>query len=387
MKIAIYHPFYNFADNYSLTHVVKEQMLMITEAGHECHFITRKTFKARVPQGVKVHLVLEGKKKEILEATNDIIGEMDFVFTHDIVYLKDYKEFDAAIREQAKQYPQVRWLHWSHSAPNPDDKKIPMQNSTYIGLNAWDLERLAEQYQVPIGECRLVYNPVSPDQLLDSTGEWHPFTLDLVKRHRLLDVYPLLILPLDTGRFEAKGGFKVLKLVEKLRERKLDAKVIFINAAANDDKRRKMVEDLYKKYGDYAIFTSLENTKYEVYTPRRVIRELMQIGDVFPLLSMSEACSLTMLEAGICGMIIILNKDFPPFDEFGRIDLVFWMRVSSERAKTVYAGEGEDQYYANCAQNLQAFLEQHSAHRFKKRTLKRFNRWWIWQNQLEPILR
>ena len=47
-KIGIYHPFTHFPDNYSLSHVVKEQMLMVTEEGWECHFFTHKNFKEPV---------------------------------------------------------------------------------------------------------------------------------------------------------------------------------------------------------------------------------------------------------------------------------------------------------------------------------------------------
>ncbi len=384
MRIAIYHPFYNFADNYSLSHVAKEQMLMITEAGHECHFITQVKFKAKVPKGVEVYPVLESKSiKGIREATDELIATMDFVFTHDIVYLDAYKKYDKAIREQIAEFPEVRWLHWSHSAPNPSEKREPMENSTYILLNRWDLERLAEQYQIPIADCRLVYNPVSPDVWFD----WHPFTKAIVDKHDLLDCDVILVLPFDTGRWEAKGGPKVVLLVEKLRERKLNAKVVFINAAANSDGRRKQVEEWVKDKEEYLIFTSREDVNYEVFVPRRVVREFMLFGDVFPLLSVSEGCSLSMLEAALSDMLVILNQDFPPFHEFGRTDLVFWMRTSSDRSTTNYGPRGADGYFKDAAQNLHAMLERHTSKRLKRRTATRFNRHYIWAQYLEPLLR
>jgi len=246
----------------------------------------------------------------------------------------------------------------------------------------WDLPRLAEQFNVPEAQCRLVYNPVSPDVFFD----WHPFTKQIVDNHDLLDCDLLFVFPFDTGRWKAKGGPHIIKLVKKLRERDLNVKVVFINAAANDKGRRKLVDTIYKKNMEYVVFTSMEDKKYEVCVPRRVVRELMVVGNVFPLLSRSEACSLSMLEAAMCGMIVILNEDFPPFREFGRQDLVFWMAVSSDRATTNYGG-GEDQYFKDCAQNLHALYEQHTALRFKNRVQKRFNRNWIFRNQLEPLLK
>ena len=380
VNIGIYHPFNDLPDNYSLSHVVREQMHMLLEHGHECHFITSKGFHAEVPEGVIVHSVLTHDVKH--EDFDEAISGMHCVFTHDVVYLPVYKNHDKAIREAIEKHPDIKWLHWSHSAPNPSDPREPMKNSTYIGLNMWDLPRLAEQFGVPEAKCRLVYNPVSPDLFFD----WHPFTKHLVDKHNLLECELLFIFPFDTGRWEAKGGPKVLKLVQKLRDRKLNAKVVFINAAANDKGRRQMVEELQKSHEEYAIFTSLEDEQYAASVPRRVVRELMEVGNVFPLLSQSEACSLTMLEAGLCGMIVILNADFPPFMEFGRQDLVFWMKVSSDRAATNYGPQGEDGYYASAAQNLHAFYERHANLRFKNRIQKRFNREFIWTQQLEPLL-
>jgi len=380
MKIGLYHPFNDLPDNYSLSHVVREQMYMLMEHEHECHFVTSEGFKGDVPEGVVVHAVLP--HKEILEAAEPVIEGLDVVFTHDVVYLPVYKKHAVAIREIIGRHPKIRWLHWSHSAPNPSDPREPMPNSIYIGLNMWDLPRLAEQFGVPEAQCRLVYNSVSPDLF----NEWHPFTKQVVDKHSLLDCDLLFVFPFDTGRWDAKGGPKILTLVQKLRERKLNAKVVFINAAANTDGRRKNVEDWLRGHEEYAVFTSLEDKQYETVVPRRVVRELMDVGNVFPLLSRSEACSLTMLEAGLKGMIVILNGDFPPFLEFGRQDLVFWMKVSSDRATTNYGAGGEDKYYADAARNLHALYERHSALRFKNRVQKRFNRNWIWGQQLEPLL-
>jgi len=379
MKVGIYHPFNDFPDNYSLTHVVREQMLMLTENGYECHFITRRGFHGECPDGVIVHDVLP--QEDIVESAEPVIEGLDCVFTHDVVYLSVYRKHADAIRVFIERYPDIKWFHWSHSAPNPDDKREPMPNSTYIGLNMWDLPRLAEQYGVPEARCRLVYNSVSPDVFED----WHPFTKQLVDNHNLLDCDLLFVFPFDTGRWKAKGGPKVIKLVKKLRERGLNAKVVFINAAANDDGRRTLVDTIYNKNREYVVFTSMEDKKYEVCVPRRVVSELMGVGNVFPLLSRSEGCSLSMLEAGLKGMIVILNEDFPPFKEFGRQDLVFWMKVSSDRSTTNYH-EGENKYFEDCAQNLHALYEQHTSLRFKNRIQKRFNRKWVWENQLGPLL-
>ena len=59
VKIGIYHPFGHFPDNYSLCHVVQEQILMIIENGHECYFYCKKQFKWDMPELFTTHPNIE----------------------------------------------------------------------------------------------------------------------------------------------------------------------------------------------------------------------------------------------------------------------------------------------------------------------------------------
>jgi len=173
-----------------------------------------------------------------------------------------------------------------------------------------------------------------------------------------------------------------MMLIKKIRERGKNAKVVFVNASANDERRREPVRALA---GEYAIFTSLEDNRYEVSVPRRVVRELMEIANLFPLLSISEGCSLTLLEAGLTKQLVVLNEDFPPMREFGEIDHVLYMKTSSTRAKTSYSPD-EESYYRDWAGIIISEMEKNKALRFNRKVLRRFNREWIWRNQLEPLL-
>jgi hypothetical protein len=353
-------------------------MLMVLEAGYECHFITADWFKGVCPDGVVIYPVLKNKDADqIVAATKHVIWGLTHVFTHDVAYLNIYRAHDEAIRRMAEAYPEVRWLHWSHSAPNLAEPKRPIPNSTYIGMNRSDIPLLAEQYNVPENQCQVVYNSVSPDVAL----KWHPLTTQIVYDHDLLSVDFLAVLPLDMGRFEAKGGHKAQMLFEKLRAKGKDAKIVVVNAASNREDRRKKVEQ-YRD--DFTIFTSDYGEEYRVTVPRQVVLELFQISNVFPLLSLSEGCSLTMLEAGLGKNLVILNEDFPPMREFGGIDHVMYMKTGSTRYTTKH--EDEHAYYSHCADRLIYALDHNPVLKFNRKVLKRFNRGWIWKNQLEPLL-
>lgn len=388
MKIGIYHPFGELVENYSLSNVVIEQMQMVIENGHECHFLTATWFKGGAPEGVIIHPILDNKNKDNLASALDpIISTLDAVLTHDVAYLGSYQVHADAIRVLSERYPKVKWFHWCHSAPNPGEKKKPIPNSTYIGMNYTDLQLLADQFQVPIGSCRVVYNSVTSDNFFG----WHPFTKQIVDKHKLMDCDILVVYPLDSGRFEAKGGFKIIKLIKALQNQKIldhpcNAKVVFVNAAANDKARTEMVEGWGKQFNQYAIFTSLEDKQYAVYAPRRVVRELMQLGNLFPLFSISEGCSLTFLEAALCGNLVMINEDFPPMTEFANVDEAYRVKVSSTRQTTNY-NPNEESYYNDLARMLVAHFEKDKAHRLKRKVIQRFNRAWIWVNMLEPLLK
>lgn len=357
-------------------------MQVLLKHGFNVHFVTSRDFKDPFEyatiENVQVWKVLPfNNPKKIFEVAEPILNNMDFVFTHDIVYLNSYLDHEKTLRQIADKHVKIKWFHWSHSAPNPRDKHKPFPNSTYIGMNYTDLPLLAKQHGVPVAKCRVVYNPVDPAVFFN----WHPFTKQLVQKHSLLDCDVLAVYPLDTGRFEAKGGSNIIKLIEKMREKGKNAKVIFVNAAANTKQRTKLVKSLKN---DHVIFTSLEDPQYLVVTPRRVVQELMQIANIFPLLSTSEGCSLTLLEASLSKNLIILNEDFPPMREFGGIDHALYMKVSSTRCTTSYGDK--EKYYTDWANNIIAELENNKMNKMNRMALKQFNPEWIFKEQLEPLL-
>jgi hypothetical protein len=384
LKVAIYHPFQQMPDYYSLSHDIKEQLLMLTEHNVEAHLVVSHYFKAQseIPPKVVIHAVLHGESPEIYKIVEPILKDMDAIITHDVVYLRTYEKHDVALRQVAKEHPTIKWLHTIHSAPNLNDKKQPFPNSLYISQNRTDVPLVAQQFQVPEAYVQVVYIPVSTDQFFD----WHPFTKELVDKHDLLNCDVLAVFPLDTGRFQAKGGYKLIKLIEKIRAEKKNAKVVFVNAAAKKEERTRLVQGLQN---EYTIFTSLENPNYVDVVPNRVVRELMQISNVFPFLSISETCGRVMVEAALTKNLVILNEDCPPMKEFGDFDNVLYMKTGSTRCYTKY-GEGkpedEDAYYRGWAQIVINEIEHNKTLRFNKRVLKLFNREWIWKNQLEPLL-
>lgn len=384
MRIGIFHPFGDLPDNYSLSSIVVEQMNMILEAGHQCDFITAKWFRAQVPNGVNVRAILENDSDKTIASFGDDIG-YDVIFTHDVMYLKDYAAHERVVRAIGEKNPKIKFFHWSHSAPNVGDRKTPMPNSWYVGLNRTDIPLLAKQYGVPEAKCVVIYNPVTPMDFF----HFHPFTRWLVDKYSLLDLDVLMILPFDTGRLESKGAHKVAKLIKFMRDAGKKAALVCVNAAANTKDRRKIAESHHHPE-DGIIYTSVVceeagYPKFDVFVPREVVRDLLQISNVFALLSMSEGCSLVMLEAALTKNLVVLNEDFPPLREFGEVDHVYYMKTSSNRVNTTYNPD-ENSYYRDWAKILIDEVEKNRVIKFNRKAVNMFNRSYIWKNQIEPLL-
>ncbi len=384
MRIGIFHPFGDLPDNYSLSSIVVEQMRMVLEAGHQCDFITAKRFKAQAPEGVNVRAILENNVEKTLENFNNDYA-YDVIFTHDVMYLTVYQEYEQVVRKLAELNPKIKWFHWSHSAPNINDKHQPVPNSWYVGLNRTDLPLLARQYGVPEARCVVIYNPVTPMDFFD----FHPFTRWLVDKFNLLDLDVLMVLPFDTGRLEAKGAHKVAKLIKFMRDSGKKAALVCVNAAANTVDRRELVKRHHNPSEGIiymsAVCEEAGYPKFEVFAPRQVVRDLLQISNVFALLSMSEGCSLIMLEAALTKNLVVLNEDFPPLREFGEIDHVYYMKTCSNRVNTNY-NPNEDSYYRDWAKTLLEEVEKNRIIKFNRKVVNTFNRKYIWSNQIEPLL-
>jgi hypothetical protein len=247
-------------------------------------------------------------------------------------------------------------------------------------MNYADLLLLAEQFQVPVARCRVVYNPRSPDVFWG----WHKETAEFVNKHELLDVDILLYYPFDTGRFDAKGGGDIIELTNALNRNNVKAKTVFINAAANQEQRRKWVEG-WAKRSPHIIFTSQSMPQWEVTCPNWFVREIGSISDALPLFSRSEGCSLIMLECGLMGNIFMLNEDFPPMMEFANHDEAIYVKLSSDRQTTNY-NPNKQAYLNDVARRLIHEMEINKSARFRRKILKRFNRKWIWNNQLKPLI-
>ncbi len=105
----------------------------------------------------------------------------------------------------------------------------------------------------------------------------------------------------------------------------------------------------------------------------------MQMSNLFVFPSDSECCSLIQAEAAISGKVMVLNKSFLPMLEFGSDNVLCYDFNNNPNSNPVY--------YECLARELWGELQRDSTFMTstKARTMK-YNRDWVFKNQLEPLL-
>ena len=263
-------------------------------------------------------------EKRLLE----ILKDKDIVLTHDIIYQPACLKHNFASRRVAKALPNLKWLHWIHSATSPSlvnqvvgifKDEYPQlireefPNSLYIYPEPYTIPAVAKNYGVP--EDKVKHIPHATDICgflgMDRESERVIYDKDILSADAIC-TYPIR---LDTG----KQVEYVIKTMSMLKEFGLKIRLIIIDfhstgveKIAYRDKCKNVAID-YGLSQDELIWTSEQSDEWTQEVPQNVVRDFQLISNVFILPSVSETYSLIAQEAMLCGNIAVLNKDFPPF--------------------------------------------------------------------------
>ena len=264
-KIGCVTTFYNFDSAYSLTSVVKNQLLSLVKHGYKPVLFVHDNFKddSKVPEGVEVrkviprfHLVDYGGNQKLADdfweqvktaqqALEEHLKDIDVVLTHDWIFQGWFLPYNLAMRQSNLK---CRWLHWIHSAPSPRpaDLKPPydcrykmMPNSKLIYMNDYDTLRLAEMYGGIIDDVRVVYNSLDPR----SFYQFHPLVHTLIDKYRLLEADIVDIYPVSSTRFDGKRVDKVIQILGQIKKQGKSVRFICPNAHANADREKQAIKD------------------------------------------------------------------------------------------------------------------------------------------------
>jgi len=414
-KVAILTAFAEFPPGYSLTGIVKDQVRMLTEHGHEVSLFVAEHFKKedeaafgpevrivkRIPfthqKDYKTKKDLTPEHREIAERTAAVLVEelqdTPIVFTHDFVFTGWFYPFGLGCQIASPQLPNTRWLHWIHSVPSvrSDWWEIKDYGSHHklVYPNRIDAIKVAEQYRGFPDDVRVIPHIKDMRSWFDYDDETCKFIREFPA---VMQAHVVQIYPSSVDRLKAKRLKEVIKIFAHLKRRGLSVCLVVANQWATGKQQK---EDIlkYKKIaaeedlivGQEVIFSSdWQNGKYDVGLPKRIVRELFQLSNLFIFPTREETFGLVLPEASLAGGVLcVLNKSLKMMLEVSGFTSIYFDFGSFDQEHHI---ENEDAYFKDIAWLIAARLKHNESILTKTHMRRTFNYDALYNKVYGPIM-
>ncbi len=425
MKITILTMFSGLSTTYSLVNVVADQIKMLLEAEVELKVLVSEACPDQERWGVFLDPRLEWVKitntyngapivwHDYSGATGTVhpefyqeaewiakdyiqhLQDVDVCIMHDILYQGWHLLHNIAIRKAQKFLPKVRFLAFTHSLPvkrpiqmeEPFSARFtPMPNTRFVYPTYSGIEALARQYDVPQGNCAVVYNSLPLLETLSTDVQRVAGNIDLLHSDVLI-IYPGR---LTTGKRFEKVAALAGSIQHKTAQR---TRVVFCDFPSSDipsKTYKQLIQTEGLRFGlekKDLIFTS--DLGYEQGFPRQGVFELFGLSNLFICPSYSESFGLTVLEAASRGNFLVLNEAVPALKELGNSLGAYFMRWDGRNfgydTHEKYI-PSEQAYYEEHGEIIVDLVRKDRSLQAKTRVRTQYNGAWICRNQLIPLL-
>lgn len=392
-QTGIFTTFANFDTAYSLVSVVRDQLVSHVKNGYTPILFVLEDFidEDKVPEGVEIRkivprIILEPYQgvnvpecvkedvAKIKEALIEHAKDIEIMLTHDIIFIDTYLPYNIGLREAELS---CKFFHWIHSAPSPRQEfknnlhanryTLPA-NSKLVYLNNDKTIHLAEMYGTYLKNVKVIHNSRDPRTFWDLD----PFVSNLIDKYDLLSKDIISIYPVSTPRMVAgKQIDVVIKIHKALRALGYKTALIVPNAHANAEEHKKLAQE---RASTDVIFTSLQDDKYEHGVSSKIVSDLFRLSNVFIFPSISENCSLVLLEAMLSGNLLVLNRDCSGLQEFGGNNAIYLkfgnidMGIRNEEDAL-----NKDEYLTDVAKIIKSEFENNKALKAKSLAFQKFN--------------
>lgn len=392
-KVGILTTFSNFDPAYSLVAVVQDQLAAHIRAGYRPVLFVLENFTdhKKIPKGVEVRPVLPklmlepyaGNKfpahwqddaKKVTQALVEQAKDIDVLLTHDIIFIDTYLPYNIGLREARLGCKQ---FHWVHSAPsprpvlenNPHANRYALPpNSKLVYLNHDKQVALAEMYGVFPEQVRVIHNSRDPRLFWDLDN----VTSTIIDKTNLLQSDVISVYPVSTPRMvDGKQIDVVIKIHEALRKLGLKTTLIVPNAHANGANE---IREVSYRHNQNVFFTSMLGKDFEQGVPSSVVSNLFRLANVFVFPSVSENCSLVLLEAMMAGNLLVLNKDCSGLSEFAGNNALYFKFGSLDMGQRTYESALlYPQYYSDIAKIIKSEFARNRPLQAKRHALQTHN--------------
>jgi len=431
-KIAIIVISCDWNSAYSVISVVKSQIRSLVHAGYSPRVILLKKslpwiFRDKVDYRMclplvkhdadhgKVDLKFFKDVSSIAKVLKKNLEGIDIVLSHDLLYLSRLLPYNIAVRKVSRSLKKTQWLHWAHSSPqNPPRRKASypynmlykdMPRSKFVSVTEAQAEGYAKMYGVSKSKIMIVNNPRATQDFMNLG----PITRRLIEKYRLFEADILTIMPTILSRVY-KQQEVTLYLIAALKSAGKKVRLIFANAYGQKQKdeegfRMLQLKWLARKLGlseQEVIFTSEVDSKLKDGCPAKVIKDLLQISNIYIHPSGYETGSLALMEAALTKNLCIINRDLYSLRRivkqdalWFKFDTVVW--AVSKKYKIKEFSGGFYKYFYRYYQDNQAIfsayarkiikaLKEDKALSFFNRVKKELNEQVVFEKQLKPLL-
>lgn len=411
MRIGIFTNLTEFNPAYSLCSIVESQAVMLARYGHDVTvFVSELADTSQWPfpvnntllelperfPYVKISGLSEGHIKFAETLASHLTGQcadFDVVFTHDWILTGWHLPYAEALRIATNNCKRTRFFHWIHSIPNNRCDwwslyRYGTERNWLVYPNRTDRSHVAAQFECLIKDVIPVPHIVDPRLFLDFCELTCSFIDDFqnVLQADIVQVYPA-----SSDRLRGKGLDRIINIFVELKRRGKSVCLVVANQWANKLLKKEDL-DWYRRLAernglgdDEFIFTSeWRNGEFESGIPRRTLRELMSLSNLFIAPTMSESFFLALPEASLSGCVIPLQNaslynqrevggNCGIYKEFGS-----WQRPWQPR--------NEGQYFSDIASIVLERLEDNEAVKLKTHIRQTNNMDSVYMNHYEPML-
>jgi len=344
-RVCVLSDFSNYDPAYSLCRVVQSQITMLACGGYKPRLLVRKGFQydrhAADYEGAEIVELdpgeIGGNVVNLTDKTGEEIGRLsaqmlgalkdfDVVMSHDMIYQPNMFKYEIAGRRVAAVRPDLKWLHWVHSATKMGvhnkmgqfKKEVQGQfpNSRLVAMHTEEVMRKGALFGYELDEIVIIPNAIDFCESFDPAAKQMVARADLMKA----DVIAFYPCRLDRG----KQPHIIIEIFAELCKMGFNARVVIadFHSIAGDkltyrDEMKKQADDL-----DVPVFFTSDmegrwdGAPYNYCIPHKAVLDLMEVADVIVHPSVSECDPLILPEAmwKRCGLV--LNFDLPVFRQY-----------------------------------------------------------------------
>lgn len=302
---------------------------------------------------------------------------------------------NVAIREAIPNLSDIKVIEFTHSLPATKPKEIEypfsmryskLENAIFAYPTNSGLKALSSQYNMPIENCKAIYNCLPLLDDLDDSVKSLALKTDLLSPE-ILVIYPAR---LTTGKKHEKIAI-LLGAIKKATGKTV--KVIFADFKSADinhlEYKNKIISDGVNSglNENDIVFTS--DMGFPNGFPRKGVLDLFTLSNLFICPSFSESFGLTVIEAGSRGNFIVVNEKVPALKELGNnLGAYFmnWDALNFGYSTIETYHPSEEMYNIDHAVEIVKQMENDKSLIFKSKIRTEYSTQFVYENQLKPIL-